>query len=224
MNLLTFFLSWLVQTLASMRLVIVTAIFAAIGMIMFLLPPVPGTPVYLGAGLLLTSTAEREWAPQEYLDSKEVGLYFWMAAAYAMVVALAIKLVACASWYKMPCLRTPPRLPPWWLQGPRPLLPAPERALSSLEARGCLSSPAQTRPQAEAVAPLQAARNAAFDMCGMACGWLEMPFWTFLGATVLGKGFTKVTIQCMVCITVTLSLLLTLTLTLTLTLKPSPSP
>ena len=44
--------------------------------------------------------------------------------------------------------------------------------------------------------------NAAFDMCGMACGWLEMPFWTFLGATVLGKGFTKVTIQCMVCITV----------------------
>jgi membrane protein YqaA with SNARE-associated domain len=44
--------------------------------------------------------------------------------------------------------------------------------------------------------------NAAFDMCGMACGWLEMPFWTFLGATILGKGFTKVTIQCMVCITV----------------------
>ena len=44
--------------------------------------------------------------------------------------------------------------------------------------------------------------NAAFDMCGMACGWLEMPFWTFLGATIAGKGFTKVTIQCMVCITV----------------------
>jgi len=44
--------------------------------------------------------------------------------------------------------------------------------------------------------------NAAFDMCGMACGWLEMPFWTFMGATVLGKGFTKVTIQCVVCIAV----------------------
>ena len=56
----------------------------------------------------------------------------------------------------------------------------------------------------------------------MACGWLEMPFWTFLGATVLGKGFTKVTIQCMVSTTVTLSLLLTLLqhLLLTLTLKP----
>lgn len=42
--------------------------------------------------------------------------------------------------------------------------------------------------------------NAAFDMCGMACGWLEMPFWTFFGATMLGKGFTKVTIQTAVCI------------------------
>jgi len=42
--------------------------------------------------------------------------------------------------------------------------------------------------------------NAAFDMCGMACGWLDMPFWTFFGATVLGKGVTKVTIQAIVCI------------------------
>lgn len=44
--------------------------------------------------------------------------------------------------------------------------------------------------------------NAAFDMCGMACGWLDMPFWTFLGATVAGKGFTKVTLQCIGCIVV----------------------
>jgi len=42
--------------------------------------------------------------------------------------------------------------------------------------------------------------NAAFDMCGMACGWLDMPLWTFLGATVLGKGLTKVAIQCAICI------------------------
>ena len=34
--------------------------------------------------------------------------------------------------------------------------------------------------------------NAAFDMCGMACGWLEMPFWTFFGATLVGKAFVKV--------------------------------
>ena len=41
--------------------------------------------------------------------------------------------------------------------------------------------------------------NAAFDMCGMACGWLQMPFWTFFGAVLLGKGFAKVTLQIMGC-------------------------
>lgn len=34
--------------------------------------------------------------------------------------------------------------------------------------------------------------NMAFDMCGIACGHFGMPFWTFFGATVLGKGVFKV--------------------------------
>merc|ERR1712136_487446 len=34
--------------------------------------------------------------------------------------------------------------------------------------------------------------NAAFDMCGMCCGYLLMPFWTFFIATALGKGVIKV--------------------------------
>jgi membrane protein YqaA with SNARE-associated domain len=34
--------------------------------------------------------------------------------------------------------------------------------------------------------------NAAFDMCGMCCGYLMMPFWTFFLATLLGKGVVKV--------------------------------
>jgi len=34
--------------------------------------------------------------------------------------------------------------------------------------------------------------NAAFDMCGMCCGYLLMPFWTFFIATTLGKGVVKV--------------------------------
>jgi len=34
--------------------------------------------------------------------------------------------------------------------------------------------------------------NAAFDMCGMCCGYLNMPFWTFFLATLLGKGLVKV--------------------------------
>jgi len=37
--------------------------------------------------------------------------------------------------------------------------------------------------------------NAAFDMCGMCCGYLLMPFWTFFIATALGKGVIKVNLQ-----------------------------
>jgi len=37
--------------------------------------------------------------------------------------------------------------------------------------------------------------NAAFDMCGMCCGYVLMPFWTFFVATCLGKGGVKVNLQ-----------------------------
>uniref|UniRef100_A0A7S4UKD5 EF-hand domain-containing protein n=1 Tax=Alexandrium monilatum TaxID=311494 RepID=A0A7S4UKD5_9DINO len=40
--------------------------------------------------------------------------------------------------------------------------------------------------------------NAAFDMCGMCCGYLLMPFWTFFIATALGKGVVKVNGQAVV--------------------------
>mmetsp|Transcript_74630 Transcript_74630/g.155610 ORF Transcript_74630/g.155610 Transcript_74630/m.155610 type:complete len:506 (-) Transcript_74630:138-1655(-) len=40
--------------------------------------------------------------------------------------------------------------------------------------------------------------NAAFDMCGMCCGYLMMPFWTFFIATALGKGVVKVNGQAIV--------------------------
>jgi membrane protein YqaA with SNARE-associated domain len=37
--------------------------------------------------------------------------------------------------------------------------------------------------------------NAAFDMCGIVCGHLELPLWMFLGATILGKGLMKAPMQ-----------------------------
>ena len=40
--------------------------------------------------------------------------------------------------------------------------------------------------------------NAAFDMCGMCCGYLLMPFWTFFIATSLGKGVVKTNGQAVV--------------------------
>eukprot|EP00937_MAST-01D_sp_MAST-1D-sp2_P002021 g2021.t1 len=35
--------------------------------------------------------------------------------------------------------------------------------------------------------------NMAFDLCGIACGHFRMPFWTFFGATWLGKAVFKAT-------------------------------
>jgi len=37
--------------------------------------------------------------------------------------------------------------------------------------------------------------NMAFDLCGMCCGHFLMPFWTFFGATFVGKAIIKVNIQ-----------------------------
>lgn len=37
--------------------------------------------------------------------------------------------------------------------------------------------------------------NAAFDLCGICCGAFKMPFWSFFGATLIGKGVIKVSGQ-----------------------------
>jgi membrane protein YqaA with SNARE-associated domain len=44
--------------------------------------------------------------------------------------------------------------------------------------------------------------NAAFDMCGMCCGYVLMPFWTFFIATTIGKGMIKVNLQAVVFVVV----------------------
>ena len=46
-----------------------------------------------------------------------------------------------------------------------------------------------------AILLLSAWPNAAFDLCGMACGHFMMPFWTFFGATFIGKALIKVNAQ-----------------------------
>lgn len=46
-----------------------------------------------------------------------------------------------------------------------------------------------------AILLLAAWPNMAFDLCGMACGQFLMPFWTFFGATLIGKALIKVNMQ-----------------------------
>ncbi|KAL1918607.1 uncharacterized protein VTP21DRAFT_2629 [Calcarisporiella thermophila] len=37
--------------------------------------------------------------------------------------------------------------------------------------------------------------NPAFDLAGITCGHFQVPFWTFFGATLLGKAIVKATVQ-----------------------------
>lgn len=54
-NLTVVFLSWMIEKTAGFGLLAVTAIMCGVGVMMFLLPPVPGVPVYLTLGIVLTA-------------------------------------------------------------------------------------------------------------------------------------------------------------------------
>mmetsp|Transcript_7337 Transcript_7337/g.16629 ORF Transcript_7337/g.16629 Transcript_7337/m.16629 type:complete len:862 (-) Transcript_7337:1012-3597(-) len=52
-NLTVVFLSWMIEKTADLSLAAVTVIMCGVGVLMFLLPPVPGVPVYLTLGIVL---------------------------------------------------------------------------------------------------------------------------------------------------------------------------
>ena len=57
------FLSWLNSKLAVMPLFAVVAIFYSVGLFMFLLPPVPGVPVYVLGGVVMVNSFVKEGVP-----------------------------------------------------------------------------------------------------------------------------------------------------------------
>ena len=82
------FLSWLIEQTASFGLGAVTAILIGVGVAMFLLPPVPGVPVYLTLGIVLPA--------QGY---KTLG---WIGSiAYSVAIGLVLKLFSSALQQKM---------------------------------------------------------------------------------------------------------------------------
>ena len=62
---------------------VVTSIIIIAGLILFLLPPIPGVPIYLTSGIVLTSVG------RDSLGSITV------AIAYPCAVSLGLKLLAC---------------------------------------------------------------------------------------------------------------------------------
>jgi len=82
------FLSWLIEVTSTMNLAAVTFILVGVGMIMFLLPPVPGVPIYLTLGIVILAVGR-----------DMMGVFG--SIAYACAVSLALKLVACAVQQKL---------------------------------------------------------------------------------------------------------------------------
>lgn len=77
----TLFLSWLIEETKNMDLASVTGILFAVGVIMFLLPPVPGAPIYLTLGIVIVPVGR-----------ETLGLTGCIA--YAMGISLVLKLFA----------------------------------------------------------------------------------------------------------------------------------
>jgi hypothetical protein len=75
------FLSWLIVYIAEFSLMTVSAIFFVVGFIMFMLPPVPGVPVYLSSGIILIAAGEKTYG----LSGSII---------YAFIFCMVLKLMA----------------------------------------------------------------------------------------------------------------------------------
>eukprot|EP00551_Chaetoceros_affinis_P008204 CAMPEP_0203665284 /NCGR_PEP_ID=MMETSP0090-20130426/2532_1 /ASSEMBLY_ACC=CAM_ASM_001088 /TAXON_ID=426623 /ORGANISM="Chaetoceros affinis, Strain CCMP159" /LENGTH=893 /DNA_ID=CAMNT_0050528793 /DNA_START=83 /DNA_END=2764 /DNA_ORIENTATION=- len=84
----TLFLSWLIEQTKDMEISVVTGILIGVGVIMFLLPPVPGAPIYLTLGIVMVPVGR-----------DTLGLTY--SIFYAMGVSLVLKLFATFLQQKM---------------------------------------------------------------------------------------------------------------------------
>jgi len=82
------FLSWLINETMDMSLGVVTCIMVGAGVLMFLLPPVPGAPIYLTMGIIVIP-----------VGSANLGLVW--SIVYAIGISLLLKLLATALQQKM---------------------------------------------------------------------------------------------------------------------------
>jgi hypothetical protein len=82
------FLSWLTAKLDAVPFVVTVAIFISVGWFMFMLPPVPGVPVYLFGGVVVTGAGEKVLGG------------FWASLGFCCCVCFGIKLLAIASQQK----------------------------------------------------------------------------------------------------------------------------
>lgn len=82
------FLSWLIEKTSSLSVGAATGIMVAVGTLMFLLPPVPGLPIYMTMGIVIVA-----------IGRDSMGLVW--SIVYCCVVSTALKLFACTLQQKM---------------------------------------------------------------------------------------------------------------------------
>ena len=81
-------LSWLIEQTQDMSITIVTGVLVGVGLIMFLLPPVPGVPIYLTLGIVMVPVGREAF-----------GIMY--SILYAMVISLVLKLFASSLQQKI---------------------------------------------------------------------------------------------------------------------------
>ena len=82
------FLGWMISIMKEYSPAVVLVCFVFLGVGMFLLPPVPGPPVYLTGGVLLVGSMQEEFG-------------FWGATIICVFVCWFVKLLSCALQQKM---------------------------------------------------------------------------------------------------------------------------
>ncbi len=113
-NLTYIFLNWLIEVLTPLHWGAVTGIFVGIGLVMFLIPIVPGPAVYLTCGTLMVPLCEKAWTkeamgpppPQIVANAAldpcaaaagpacdKTGWPFWLATVYACAMSYVLKLL-----------------------------------------------------------------------------------------------------------------------------------
>ena len=114
------FLSWLNTKLAAESFGTSLAIFYAVGLTMFLLPPVPGVPVYVTGGIILVNAAWKTFTPActtlqetwnveghpmngEIVQAGECGddAGYWKAVGFTIAICFSLKLNAIAIQQKI---------------------------------------------------------------------------------------------------------------------------
>merc|ERR1712205_191271 len=82
------FLSWLNGALMGTNFFLVCLIVMGVGYVMFLLPPVPGVPVYVFIGIVVSAQG-----------ANTPGVGFWGGVGIAAGIAFVLKLLACCGQY-----------------------------------------------------------------------------------------------------------------------------